>query len=224
MFTFTEMKVDIFWDTVPCSPYVIRRFGGTYHLHFQGLKSAEQKTSVQKVTPKRRFTYGLHGAISQKMETLITTAVRTSTSTDSHKIHIIYHVPTTQSSDRAAEQTKSTRKLMDYRTSSTHTPSRTVGSRLHHRQLVRRTVTPPSNNYYNLFSKYFRREIALHTVCYTRQRVTVRTAEPLIVTCIPPSSCTLLATEKKKQSYSPNRLWSPRGCDMLRIPHYLDSR
>jgi hypothetical protein len=31
----------------PCSPYVNQRFGGTYHLHLQGRKSAEQETSIR---------------------------------------------------------------------------------------------------------------------------------------------------------------------------------
>jgi hypothetical protein len=29
------MNVAIFWDIPPCSFYVNRRFGGTYHLHHQ---------------------------------------------------------------------------------------------------------------------------------------------------------------------------------------------
>jgi hypothetical protein len=36
----------IFWNIVPCSPYVSRRFGRSYHLHLQGRKSAEKETSV----------------------------------------------------------------------------------------------------------------------------------------------------------------------------------
>jgi hypothetical protein len=69
--------VAIFWDIAPSTPYVNRRFGGTYHLHLQGRKSAEQETSMQQVAgqnflpwrwrwcspTKRRFTYGLHGNI-----------------------------------------------------------------------------------------------------------------------------------------------------------------
>jgi hypothetical protein len=39
------MKIAIFWDTVPCISYMNRRFGGTYHFHLQGRKSAEQETS-----------------------------------------------------------------------------------------------------------------------------------------------------------------------------------
>jgi hypothetical protein len=31
-----NINVAIFWDIAPCSPPVIRRFGGTYHLHVQG--------------------------------------------------------------------------------------------------------------------------------------------------------------------------------------------
>jgi hypothetical protein len=40
-------NVAIFLDIAPCIPYVNRRFGGTYHLYFQGQKLAEQGTSVQ---------------------------------------------------------------------------------------------------------------------------------------------------------------------------------
>jgi hypothetical protein len=32
----SENNVAIFWNLAPCSPYVNRRFGGTYHLHLQG--------------------------------------------------------------------------------------------------------------------------------------------------------------------------------------------
>jgi hypothetical protein len=64
-----------------CSPYVSRRFGGTYHLHIQGRKSDEQETSVQQVPSKRRFTYELYGAVSQKMATFICIAVITSNPT-----------------------------------------------------------------------------------------------------------------------------------------------
>jgi hypothetical protein len=39
------MKFNIFWDIVPCSPYMSLCFGGTYHLHLQGRKSAKQETT-----------------------------------------------------------------------------------------------------------------------------------------------------------------------------------
>jgi hypothetical protein len=42
-------NVAIFWDVALYSPNVNRRFGGTYRLHHQGKKSAEQETSVQQV-------------------------------------------------------------------------------------------------------------------------------------------------------------------------------
>jgi hypothetical protein len=60
---------------MPCSPYMNRRFGGTYRLHLQGPKSAEQETSVR----ARRQV--LHGAISQKKDIFITTAVKISNPT-----------------------------------------------------------------------------------------------------------------------------------------------
>jgi hypothetical protein len=37
------MTVAIFWDIAPRSPYVSRRFGGTYLLHIQGRKVVDQK-------------------------------------------------------------------------------------------------------------------------------------------------------------------------------------
>jgi hypothetical protein len=39
------MKVAIFCDIAQCIPHVKQSFGGTYHLHLQGRKSAEQETS-----------------------------------------------------------------------------------------------------------------------------------------------------------------------------------
>jgi hypothetical protein len=36
------LSVAVFRDIAPCSPYMIRRFGGTYHLHLHGGMSAEQ--------------------------------------------------------------------------------------------------------------------------------------------------------------------------------------
>jgi hypothetical protein len=46
--TVVFMNVAIFWDIEPCSPYVNRRFGGTYHLHLQVWKSAEQETACSR--------------------------------------------------------------------------------------------------------------------------------------------------------------------------------
>jgi hypothetical protein len=47
--TAVAMNVTILWDIAPCSPYVNRRFKGTYHLHLQGRKSAGQETSIEQV-------------------------------------------------------------------------------------------------------------------------------------------------------------------------------
>jgi hypothetical protein len=43
------MIVAVFWDIAQCSPNANRRFEGTYQLHLQGRKSAEQETSVRQV-------------------------------------------------------------------------------------------------------------------------------------------------------------------------------
>jgi hypothetical protein len=44
------MNPAIFWDIAPFSPYVNQCFGGTYHFHLQGRKSAEHETSVHQAT------------------------------------------------------------------------------------------------------------------------------------------------------------------------------
>jgi hypothetical protein len=43
------MNVAIIWGIASCSPYVNRHFGGKYHLHLHGRKSAEQETSKLQV-------------------------------------------------------------------------------------------------------------------------------------------------------------------------------
>jgi hypothetical protein len=43
------MNVAILWDIALCSPNVNRRFGGVYHLHIHGRKSAKREISVQRV-------------------------------------------------------------------------------------------------------------------------------------------------------------------------------
>jgi hypothetical protein len=44
--TAVGMKIVILRDIAPCSQYMNQRFGGTYHLHLKGGKSAEQETSI----------------------------------------------------------------------------------------------------------------------------------------------------------------------------------
>jgi hypothetical protein len=60
-----NLYVAISCDIAPCSVYMIRRFGGTYHFYLQGKKISQARN-------------GLHGAIFQKMATFITTAVTAS--------------------------------------------------------------------------------------------------------------------------------------------------
>jgi hypothetical protein len=38
-----KKNVAVFWGIAPCSPYMKRRFGGRYHIHLHGRKSAEQE-------------------------------------------------------------------------------------------------------------------------------------------------------------------------------------
>jgi hypothetical protein len=45
--TVVVMRIAIFWDIAPCSPYINLRFRGTYRIHLQDPKSAEQETSVR---------------------------------------------------------------------------------------------------------------------------------------------------------------------------------
>jgi hypothetical protein len=40
------MKNAVFWDMAPCSPFVNRRFGGTYRLHLQSEPPAHAGTSL----------------------------------------------------------------------------------------------------------------------------------------------------------------------------------
>jgi hypothetical protein len=40
-------KIAICWDIAPCSPYINRRFGGTYRLQLQGKKLAEKENNVR---------------------------------------------------------------------------------------------------------------------------------------------------------------------------------
>jgi hypothetical protein len=47
VFTVVVMKTAIFWDIALCSLYMNWHFEGTYHLHLQGRKSAEEETSVR---------------------------------------------------------------------------------------------------------------------------------------------------------------------------------
>jgi hypothetical protein len=41
-YTSIPMKNAVFWDVAPCRSSVNRRFGGTYHLHLHGRKSASE--------------------------------------------------------------------------------------------------------------------------------------------------------------------------------------
>jgi hypothetical protein len=76
---------------VPWSSYVNRRFKGMPSSLSSGLATCCTLVSCSadfrpwkwrwNVPPKLRFTYGLHGAVSQKMATFIATTVRTSTPT-----------------------------------------------------------------------------------------------------------------------------------------------
>jgi hypothetical protein len=51
------MNSSTFWDIAPCSSCVNRRFGGTYGLHLQGRKSAEQQTSVHQAARQNDFAW-----------------------------------------------------------------------------------------------------------------------------------------------------------------------
>jgi hypothetical protein len=80
---FKALTAVVVWNIAPCCPHGNRLFGGKYHFHIQGRKSAERETYVQRVArrfplgwrwcvpPKPVFTYGPHGAIFQEMATFI---------------------------------------------------------------------------------------------------------------------------------------------------------
>jgi hypothetical protein len=81
--TAVVMNITIFWYIALSSPYVRRSFGEMYHLNLQefGLETCCMLVSCSAhirrwrwkwyVTSKRPITYGLHGAISRQMATLI---------------------------------------------------------------------------------------------------------------------------------------------------------
>jgi hypothetical protein len=48
LWTFRDLKNDVFWEVVPCRSYVNRCFGGTYRVHFQGRKIRERGTSMSR--------------------------------------------------------------------------------------------------------------------------------------------------------------------------------
>jgi hypothetical protein len=63
------VNIAIFWDTAPCSQFVNRRFGGTYHLHIQGKKSTEEEASVQQIPSHLLHADFLFGcSLALKME------------------------------------------------------------------------------------------------------------------------------------------------------------
>jgi hypothetical protein len=55
------MNAHIFWDIVPCSSYVNRRFGAMHHIHLQGQKLALEETSVQQVARQNEPSAGIPG-------------------------------------------------------------------------------------------------------------------------------------------------------------------
>jgi hypothetical protein len=68
---FKFINVANFWDIVPRSPYVNRRFGGKYRFHLQGRKSAEQKARVHQVSNHLlQAGFLLGGFLAMKMEVI----------------------------------------------------------------------------------------------------------------------------------------------------------
>lgn len=77
-------KVAVSWDIPSCSPYVDQDLRGKYHLHIQGFGNQPSKkpgcsiclATWLYVLPKRRFTYRLQDAMSQKIATFLLHASR----------------------------------------------------------------------------------------------------------------------------------------------------
>jgi hypothetical protein len=61
------MNVVIFWDIAPCSSYVNRRFGGTYHFHFRVEKQPTKKPECSRCRNVGSHTD--YTRLSQKMAT-----------------------------------------------------------------------------------------------------------------------------------------------------------
>jgi hypothetical protein len=47
--TAVTMKNAVFWDVAPCRYFVNRRFGGTYRLHFQGIRNPRAMNQREQV-------------------------------------------------------------------------------------------------------------------------------------------------------------------------------
>jgi hypothetical protein len=99
------VKSTVFWDITSCIPLKVnRRFGGTCHLHLHSWRISRERNQCESrwqaelwflprrilrpwrwrrcVPLKRRLTFnGLHGILSQKIVSFITTTVRTSNPT-----------------------------------------------------------------------------------------------------------------------------------------------
>jgi hypothetical protein len=55
------MKNAVFWEMTPCASCMNRRFGGTYHLQFEGTKNHRARSNVS-----NRFLLEPHGVTTQK--------------------------------------------------------------------------------------------------------------------------------------------------------------
>jgi hypothetical protein len=73
--TAVAVKAAIFRDIAPCSPYLNRGFGGNYHFHLQGRKSAKQETSVQLVSRNAGFLLGWFSALKKHLVRISETSV-----------------------------------------------------------------------------------------------------------------------------------------------------
>jgi hypothetical protein len=60
VFTAVTMKNAFFWDVAPCRYFVNRCFGGTYHLHLQGIRNPRAMNQREQVSADcRLFLYSV---------------------------------------------------------------------------------------------------------------------------------------------------------------------
>jgi hypothetical protein len=68
--TSPSLRNVVVWDVTPCGCCLNRRFGGSYHIHYQGKENSSPILSTltirRNVTPKRRFLQDPYGVTSQK--------------------------------------------------------------------------------------------------------------------------------------------------------------
>jgi hypothetical protein len=87
VFTAVTRKNTVFWDVAPCRSCLNRRFGGTYSLHLQGIKSVKEESAWASLQPPAHA-----GSLFANFSTLKMEVIRSS-ETSVHTRSIRRHIP-----------------------------------------------------------------------------------------------------------------------------------